>query len=349
MAQGTMPSRKPTLADVARLAGVSQQTASRVVNGYQYIHAETRERVQNAIELLGYQRNAAARSLATGRSDVIGVVIDDFVHSGPARALGGIERAAREAGYAVTVVSIGEDGPARFTEALRRLKTQNAAGIVVVAPENQQAKAARLAWDGMPIVTISPAHVEDEHGIEVDTVRSARAATRHLIDLGHERIMHIAGPPGFVASEARITGWRAELAAAGLAASELAVADDWTPQAGYDVGRRATAGMAATGVFVANDELAQGLLLALHEAGRRVPDDVSVVGYDDSAGAAYCIPPLTTVRQDFDALGRRSIERLVAEMEGRELPPAEPIVQRLVVRSSTGPPTDRHRNVTESP
>lgn len=333
-------SRQPTLSDVARLAGVSPQTASRVVNNYEFISPATRTRVLRAIEQLGYRRNAAARSLATGRSDVIGVVIDDFVQNGPARTLGGIETAAREAGYGMTVVTTGDvHAPGAFADALRRLERQDVDGIVVVAPENDEAKAARLRIEAsVPIVTIAAAHADGEDGIEVDTVRSAREATRHLLDLGHRSILHLAGPLDFVAAQARLEGWRAELAAAGLPATELHVAEDWTPRAGYEVGRRVVRDMAATAVFAGNDELAQGLLLALHEAGLRVPEDVSVVGYDDNAAAAYTIPPLTTVRQDFGALGRRSIERLVAAIEGREAPRAEPLIQHLVLRASTAPP-----------
>ncbi len=330
--------RAPTLEDVARVAGVSHQTVSRVINGYEFIRPETRDRVLVAIEQLDYRRNTVARSLATARTSTIGVVAADLVHFGPASALWGVERAAREHGYGVSIASIAGTDARAMNDALERLTGQAVDGIVVVAPENASVRAARLSFSSVPIVSMGASAVHDEFGVEVDTELGAWKATRHLIELGHRDIRHLAGPTGYLVTEARLTGWRRALADAHLVASEPLAADDWTQESGYRAGRELVAGDSlGTAIFAANDELAQGLLLALHEAGVRVPHDVSVIGYDDGPAAAYCIPPLTTIRQDFRDLGRRTIATLLALLGQDVAVPAGAPVQELVVRASTAP------------
>lgn len=324
--------RPPTLEDVARLAGVSHQTVSRVVNDYPHIRPEVRERVRRAIEQLGYRRNIVARNLARRRSDVIGVVVAELTQVGPAAALEGVERAARAAGYGVAVVVLSEPGAAGMSAALTSLSERAVDGIVVVAPEDVEARAVRLAWRGTPIVTVTPSP-DTDGSVAVDTRRGARMAVRHLAELGHRRIRHLAGPTGYYVAYQRRAGWEDELAAHGLPAHPPVVAEAWSPRAGYEAGRRMIEEDAFTAVFASNDQLAQGLLLALHEAGRPVPSAVSVVGYDDDPSAAFTIPPLTTVRQDFPELGRLAIAQLLGGAE----PPQQEILQELVVRASTAP------------
>lgn len=332
--------RAPTLEDVARVAGVSHQTVSRVINGYEFIRPATADRVLAAIEQLGYRRNTVARSLVTARTDTIGVVVTDLVHFGPASALGGVERAARERGYGVSFVSIGGSDAAAMSQALERLAAQAVDGVIVVAPENEAVRAARLSFGGLPIVSMSASAVHDELGVEVDTEAGARLATGYLIGLGHRHILHLAGPAGYFVTEARTRGWRSALAEHGLVAVEPIAASGWRQADGYEVGRRIAARLDATAVFVANDELAQGALLAFHEAGIRVPEDLSVVGYDDGPAAAYCIPPLTTVRQDFADLGKRAIGTLLAQLDGESAVPSGSPTQELVVRGSSAPPRE---------
>jgi DNA-binding LacI/PurR family transcriptional regulator len=330
---------RPTLQDVARLAGVSHQTVSRVINDYPHIRPEMRDRVQRAIDQLEYRRNTLARNLARHRSDTIGVVVAELTQVGPAAALGGVERAAREAGYGVVVVGLPGPGAEGMREALTVLAEQTVDGVVVVAPEDVEARAVRLAWRGAPIVTVTPSAEHDGSDISVDTREGARMAVRHLAQLGHRQIRHLAGPHGYYVSELRRAGWEDELAAHGLPVVAPVVTTDWSPRAGYESGRQLLEDGAMTAVFAANDQLAQGLLLALHEAGRPVPAEVSVVGYDDDPAAGFTIPPLTTVHQDFPELGRLAIERLL-QLRGESAPRGleHGALQELVVRLSTSVP-----------
>lgn len=330
-------SRPPTMADVARLAGVSTQTVSRVLNDYEFIKADTREKVQGAIESLGYRPNAAARTLATSRSRVLGVVASDYMSFGPASALWAVEQAAHDSGYAVSVVSLGESTIPSIENALQRLADQAVEGIVMIAPQDAAVRAAYRSIHGIPVVTLSGFEEGYDHPVMVDSVEGSRLATKHLIDLGHRRILHLSGPTGFEVSELRVRGWRLALSQAELPAPEP-YSGDWTAESGYLAGVEMAKDMRATAAYVAQDRMAQGLLLALHRAGRRVPEDFSVVSFDDVPEAAYTIPPLTTVRQDFGALGRRAVDSLLALLTGDDAPPREPLVPELVVRESTAPP-----------
>lgn len=322
--------------DVARLARVSPQTVSRVLNDYEFIKPDTRDRVLQAIDSLDYRPNVAARTLATSRSRTIGVIATDYLSYGPATALWGVEQAAREAGYSVSIVSLRESNFRTISDSLERLAGQSVDGIVMIAPQDAAAHAAFQSFRDVPVVTLSSYDDGTGHPIMLDSVEGSRIATRHLIDLGHRVILHLAGPPGFTVSEARVKGWRDALSEAHLVATEPIVGD-WTAESGYAAGRAIARNASATAAYVANDRMAQGLLLALHEAGRRVPDDFSVVGFDDVPEAAYLIPPLTTIRQDFTLLGRRCIQAVLALINDEVAVDVEPIVPNLVVRQSTAP------------
>ena len=328
--------RAPTMADVARLARVSPQTVSRVLNDYEFIKPDTRHRVLEAISRLGYRPNTAARTLATSRSRTIGVVATDYLSYGPATALWGVEEAASEAGYGVSIVSLRESTYENMTEGLARLAGQGVEGIILIAPQDANVQAAFASFRTLPVVTFSGFASEHSRPVMLDSAEGSRIATRHLIDLGHRSIMHVAGPEQFTVSASRIQGWRDALAEKGLPAAEPIVGD-WMARSGFEAGCEIAARRDVTAVYVANDRMAQGVLLALHEAGRRVPEDVSVVGFDDVPEAAFFIPPLTTVRQDFTTLGRRCIQAILALINGETPIEPEPIIPNLVVRSSTGP------------
>src|SRR5579859_159666 len=326
---------RPGLADVGRLAGVSHQTVSRVVNGSSHVRPETRRRVLDAMRTLGYRPNALARGLATGRSNTLGVVSFDTTLYGPASTLLGIERAAHEADYFIVIASLKALDRASVAEAVERLSLQGVEGILVIAPLHSAAEALREAPPGVPLVAAEAGPDDAVAVVEVDQFAGAAAATRHLLDLGHTTVHHLAGPPEFVESQLRIDGWRTALEAAGKEPPPLLVGD-WSARAGYDLGRRLAADPSVTAVFVANDQMALGVLRALHEAGRAIPADVSVVGFDDIPEAQYFIPPLTTVRQDFDEIGARSLQVLVREIEtGRRVPSPRRVAPDLIVRAST--------------
>jgi DNA-binding LacI/PurR family transcriptional regulator len=326
--------KTPTMADVARLAQVSQQTVSRVLNDYAFIKPDTRERVRQAIASLDYRPNIAARTLATSRSRTIGVVASDYTSFGPASALWAVEEAAREAGYAISIVSLREANYDTISQALARLAGQSVEGIVMIAPQDVTASAAFVSFDNVPVVTLSSVDTGEHTAIMYDSVEGSRAATQHLIDLGHRWIAHLAGPAGFTVSESRIHGWRKALADAHLVAADPFVCD-WSAASGYAAGRRLLGDGRFTAAYCANDRIAQGLLLALHEGGLQVPRDFSVVGFDDVPEAAFYIPPLTTMRQDFSALGRRCIDALVVRIKGDPPREADPLLPVLVERAST--------------
>ena len=336
MTQGAN-SKAPTMADVARLAGVSPQTVSRVLNDYEFIRAGTRDRVLRAIDRLGYRPNLAARTLATSRSKTIGVIATDYLSYGPATALWSVEEAARSAGYSVTIVTLADTSFEAVRAALERLASQSVDGVVMIAPQDASSHAAFVSFGQLPVVTLSSYDDGDHKPVMLDSAEGSRIATRHLIGLGHRVIRHVAGSSGLSVSQSRIEGWREALAEARLVATEPLVGD-WSAASGYELGRRIVQDAEATAVYAANDRMAQGILLALHEAGRRVPEEFSVVGFDDVPEAAYMIPPLTTIRQDFHALGQRCIEALLPLIDGQEPIQLGPLVPTLVIRASTAPP-----------
>ncbi|NUP17598.1 MAG: LacI family DNA-binding transcriptional regulator [Streptomyces sp.] len=335
----------PRSVDVARSAGVSQKTVSRVFNGERYVSAEVRRRVLDAAEELGYRMNSAARALASGRSRTIGVVTLGTALYGPASLLIRIERAARDAGYALRVVHTLEGDPGGVSGAVESLLEQGVDGIVISEPIDEGNEgSASLSVDvpvlvlGAPVTFGGPRAVTAGVGAE----SLARAATEHLLDLGHMTVHHLAGPQRWFAARERLEGWRAALSARGREQPPVAEGD-WSAASGYAAGRELASAGDVSAVFAANDDMAIGLIRALTEAGLRVPDDVSVVGFDDIPVSAYVTPPLTTVRQPFDAVAQEGLRLLVQAIEKPDAEPTpanDPPVE-LVVRASTAPPPAR--------
>lgn len=338
--RSTPEHRPPVMADVAKVAGVSHQTVSRVLNEHPNVRAETRTRVMEAIDQLGYRRNLVARALVTKHSRRLGVVSFDTTLYGPASTVYSIERAARAAGYFVSVVSLRTIDRAGVRDALDYLADQGVDGVVVVAPQRSAARALDDLPPGMPAVAVEGDHVGEVSAVSVDQVAGARMATEHLLALGHETVWQVSGPSDWLEAEGRIDGWRGVLTAAGRPVPEP-LAGDWSPRSGYAAGRRLAA-MAGdvTAVFVANDQMALGVLRAFTEEGVRVPEQISVVGFDDIPESEFFSPPLTTVRQDFEAVGRHSIEVLLRQVETRELTAHERLVvpPEFVIRASTAAP-----------
>ena len=323
------------MADVAKLAGVSHQTVSRVLHDSPHVRGDTRERVLAAIRQLDYRPNSVAQALVTGRSRTLGVVGFDTTLYGPASTLLAIEHAAHDAGYSVTISSLRSLNRPAVLAAMQRLRDQGVDGVVVIAPIRSGQEALRHVRPEFPVVAVEAGPDSSIRVATVDQVAGASAATRHLLDLGHRAVVHIAGPGDWKEAEERIEGWRSALKAAGAVAPPL-LRGDWTPRAGYELGRNLLQLPDVTAVFVANDQMALGLLRRLHEAGREVPRDLSVVGFDDIPEAAYFTPPLTTVRQDFPELGRRCLHMLLARIEGEPGPSRVVVPPELVVRASTG-------------
>jgi DNA-binding LacI/PurR family transcriptional regulator len=329
----------PRSVDVARVAGVSQKTVSRVFNNEPYVSAAVRTRVLEAAEQLGYRLNNAARALASGRTRSIGVVALGTALYGPASLLVGIERAARETGYALRVVNTADGAPAGIAGAVESLMDQGVDGIVISEPIDEG--EVSIHADVPVLVCGAPAAFTASRavtaGVRADLL--ARAATEHLLDLGHPTVHHLAGPQRWYSARDRLEGWRAALAARGASEPPF-VEGDWSAASGYEMGRELAADSTVTAVFAANDDMAIGLIRALREASRRVPEDVSVIGFDDIPVADYITPRLTTMRQPFDAVARTGLELLVHAIEKPDadpLPVSDPPVE-LVVRASTAPP-----------
>ncbi|MGN7799442.1 LacI family DNA-binding transcriptional regulator [Leifsonia sp. 22587] len=326
--------RAPGVREVAAAAGVSRQTVSRVLNDHPSIRPETRERVLAAMVELNFRPNRAARMLTTARSTTIGVLVaSPSSLFGPASSIDAIERAARDAGYFVTVAHAASLDTAAVEAALEQLSAQAVEGIVVVAPQQRIQDAMDAVSVRVPSITLHGAGTAGDHGVFVDQVRGARLATRHLLDRGHVRIAHLAGPADWSEARARREGFLEEMAAAG-ADPVVSREGDWTAASGAEIGAELLADPGITAVFSSNDQMALGALFAAHAAGRSVPGDLAVVGFDDIPEAAFLIPPLTTVRQDFAELGRRAVARLIAQIEGESLDFAEPVAPVLVPRAS---------------
>ncbi len=331
--------RKPaTLAEVARLARVSAMTVSRVINDPATVSAETQDRVRQAMLQLRYRPNPMARGLARGRSNTIGVATFDTGQYGPGSTLLAIERAARLRGYGVTLAVAGSPHRLAVREAVLSLADRLVDGLVVIAPFVETSGALLDLGRHIPLVVAEAGHPAEATVVGIDQVLGARLATRHLLDLGHQTVHHIAGPADWIESGLRIAGWREALSAAGRAAPPL-VTGDWTPQSGFAAGLQVADDPSVTAIFVANDQMALGALSALHQRGRRVPEDVSVVGFDDTPESAYYLPGLTTIRQDFSAMGEAAVDALDRLVTAKERPaPSITLVSpTLVRRQSAGP------------
>jgi DNA-binding LacI/PurR family transcriptional regulator len=324
------------MVDVARRAGVSHQTVSRVLNDHPNVSPQTRADVMAAIRDLGYRPNAAARSLATGRTNSLGVISFGTTLYGPASMLYGIERAAHPA-YSVAIASLQALDRRSLTAAVELFLNQAVEGIIVIAPDNLAVAALGGFGADIPLVAVGCGPNVPLPSVTIDNRAGAAKATQHLLDLGHRTVHHLAGPDNWLDAQQRIAGWRETLRAAGAPEAEL-FRGDWSARSGYEVGHQLAAMPDVTAVLCANDPMALGLLRALAERGRTVPGDVSVAGFDDIPEAPYFLPPLTTVRQDFGELGRRALHLLIDQIAGmRTSSPALPIAPDLVVRASTAP------------
>jgi DNA-binding LacI/PurR family transcriptional regulator len=329
--------RTAVMADVARLAGVSHQTVSRVINDSAHVRPETRRRVLAAMRTLDYRPNPAARALVTGRSRTLGVVSFDTTLYGPASTLFAIEQAAHAAGYFITIVSLLAMDRAAVLGAVDRLRVQGVDGILVITPQEGAAEAVANLPAAVPVVAVEAGPPGSVPVVAVDQFAGAVSATQLLLDLGHRTVWHVAGPRDFLEAQQRVEGWRATLKAAAAQAPPV-LTGDWSPRSGYELGRRLAEDPEVTAVFVANDQMALGVLRALHERGRSIPREISVVGFDDIPEAQYFTPPLTTVRQDFGEMGRSSLRLLLDLMRSGQPPSRLTIAPELVVRRSTAPP-----------
>ncbi len=326
--------RTANIFDVARLAGVSHQTVSRVINDLPNVRPATRARVQQAIAQLNYRPSPAARALVTRRTRTIGLIVPGTSDYGPASIMVHFNLAARAARYSVETVALLEPDPPGVRAVVETLLRQRVDVMVLIVDDIAVLEVIRGLEIGVPFVAVAASARRGPSIVAIDQYRGARSAVRHLVELGHRRILHVAGPPSATDAIERIRGWRDELAAHRLEIVEPR-SGDWTAASGYEVGRALDLD-GATAVFVSNDHMAIGVLSALRERGLAVPDDVSVVGFDDLPESEFLFPPLTTVRQDFATLGGLIMQQvLLAVEEPDSVAEAAPLPTTLVVRGST--------------
>lgn len=339
---GTL-SRPPVMADVARLAGVSHQTVSRVLNDHPNVRPPTRDKVLAAIRELAYRPNAAARTLVTRRTHTLGVITSDTMLYGPTSMLYGFERAAHDA-YFVSVASLPALDRGSMLDAVDRFVGQGVEGIVVIATHDTAVAALAHVPAEVPLVAVGCGTRAPVTSVAIDNTAGAAAATRYLFGLGHEAVYHVAGPSSHLDAAERVDGWRQALGEAG-APEPAVLAGDWSASSGYELGCQLASDPELTAIFCGNDTMALGLMRALAERGLQVPGDVSIVGFDDVPEAEYYMPPLTTVRQDFGEVGRQALNTLIDRMSGAIAAGLRVrVAPELIVRASTaGPPGTRPR------
>jgi DNA-binding LacI/PurR family transcriptional regulator len=335
-----------------------------VLNNHPSIRDETRARVLEVMGQLQYRPNRAARALVTSRSRAIGVLTSSRSEYGPASSIKAIEEAALLHGYLVVTANADGTDSASIARAITHLLDQAVEGMVVIAPQVRVFDTLAEMRLDLPYVTLQSTGRSGDHSLSVDQMTGARLATRHLIELGHRGIYHLAGPQDWVEAEARMEGFLREMSAQDVPTT-APILGDWTAEFGYYAGLELLRVRDFTAIFSSNDQMALGLIHAIRDTGLDVPGDISVVGFDDIPEAAHFWPPLTTVRQDFAELGRRCVALLVDAVEGSGAdtagaadppdradaavaplaadPPAAAeaasVMPTLVVRRSTAPPS----------
>ena len=330
---------RPSMADVARHAGVSPVTVSRVSNGLTNVDPVTRQRVVESMRALGYRPNGAARALKSGRFNTIGVIMFTLGTFGNMRTLDGIAREAAQANYAVTLIPVSDPTLGRVSGAYDRLSEAAVDGVVIIFEAHLLDEAEFTLPPGIPVVVIDSNTGSGFTVVDTDQALGARQATEHLLSLGHKQVWHIAGPRSSFSAAHRVEGWQNPLRAAGIR-PPAPLYGDWTTESGYRHGLTLGRRKNVTALFAANDQMALGAMRALHELGRLIPADISVVGFDDMEEAHSFWPPLTTVRQDFAAVGRLSIQKLLHKITAPDpdITDRTTVPTELIVRASTGAP-----------
>jgi DNA-binding LacI/PurR family transcriptional regulator len=336
----TARTRRPTIADVARVASVSVPTVSRVLTGAVPVREATRDRVLAAMEELGYRPNGAARALVQGQQPIVGVITRDTSGHAHARMLVSIESRARRARYVVAIALLDPADVNSTSAALDVLLSQPIVGVIVLDYDTYDSKRLRASLGSIPIATVTHGgDVEtDVQNVRVDDRQAAYEITRHLLSLGHTTVHHVAVPGSHGGPHTRELGWRQALVEAG-APEPPPLLGDWSIESGRAAGAVLAKEAEVTAVFCSNDELAFAVMRSLHEGGLRVPDDVSVAGIDDEPLADVWVPSLTTYRLDFDWAGAAVFELLADPVRGARA--AGSASSGLVIRESTAPPPRR--------
>lgn len=341
-------SRRVTLNDVAAVSGVSYQTVSRVINNHPNVAEETRTRVLDAISKLDYRPNRMARSLAAKRSNTLAVVTFGMNYHGPAQMMIHVERAARSAGYDLIFSNISD--LSNVQDALSQITQWQVDGILVIIPTATCSYEELSDLSRVPIVLIDPAQGQEIPSVTVDQYAGSRMVTQHLIDLGHRHISEISGPldwhgATWYGALARHQAWEDTLREANITPG-ISVQGDWSVASGYEMAQYLIHQKTQfTALVVGNDQMALGAMRALRHEGFSIPDDLSIVGFDNMPESAYFESPLTTIHQDFDMLGKQGVEYLIEQINAPEISMKQRLIQpHLIIRESTAPPKSHSQN-----
>jgi DNA-binding LacI/PurR family transcriptional regulator len=334
--------RRVSVVDVAKQAAVSTQTVSRVANGSPDVRTATRQRVIDVMNELGYRPNSAARALKRGSFRTIGVITFSLASLGTMRTLESIAEHAARRDFAITLIPVTAPTRAGIQGAFSRLGELAVDAVIAVMDVHLLDAATLTLPAGVKVVVVDSDAGEHFSVVDNDQADGAHSAVQHLLDLGHETVWHVAGPEKSFASERRALAWRNTLEAAGKRIPPL-LRGDWSAESGYAAGLHLADESGCTAVFAANDHMALGLLRAFREKGLSVPDDISVVGFDDLPEASSYTPPLTTVRQNFTEVGNQCVNNVLRQIESNTTEPGITLVPtQLMLRASTAPPRETH-------
>ncbi|EPT0359709.1 LacI family DNA-binding transcriptional regulator [Enterobacter cloacae subsp. dissolvens] len=300
-----------TLYDVALLAGVSYQTVSRVINDAEHVSARTREKVQQAMAELHYVPNRGAQQLAGKRTRTLGLITTDLALHAPSQIVSAVKSRAVEKGASVLISMV--EHPQQCQSALQELLAQRVEALLVNVPlDDPDAEQLKVLASPVPVLFLDVSSSAAVNSLVFNAEQGARLGVEHVLSLGHQRIALLSGPESSVSARARLAGWKATLAQAGLEAAAVAYGD-WSAASGYEKGHALLSAAALPdAILVANDQMALGVMRACAEKGVAIPGQIAIVGFDDTADSAWFSPPLTTVRQAFREAGEQSVEWLLA-------------------------------------
>lgn len=328
-----------TLYDVAQHAGVSYQTVSRVVNQASHVSARTREKVEAAMAELNYIPNRIAQQLAGKQRPLIGVATTHLGLHAPSQIVAAIKSRADQCGASVVIAMIEQSGVDACKTAIINLLAQRVTGLIINFPlEEQAAKEVAAACGNVPVLFLDVSMDSAVPSVIFSHQQGPLLAVNHLLAWGHRHIALVNGPPESVSARLRRDGWYHALAEHGL--QPLAeVSGDWSALSGYQQTRQLLdQGIVPQALLIANDQMALGALRAISEAGLRVPDDISLIGYDDTEDSCCYIPPLTTIKQDFRQLGEASVDRLLTLSSGQTPAFCQQLPVSLIPRQTVGRP-----------
>ncbi len=337
--------RAPTMKDVASLSGFSPQTVHRSLHASEKVDPETRAKILKVVKEIGYRPNRAARHLATAKSSILGIVSFATQIYGPAHTILSIDEVAKSLGLNIMLTTVPSWGPEKYRlspdkhrRAVAEIAGYSPIGMVLLSPVRLTRDFFEDWYHSLPMIVVGECASSAFASIDHDYAGATKEAVQYLIDIGHTKIACIKGPPDWTPARFRSLGWSQGLTENGLPLGPW-YEGDWSPQSGYDIARLLIKNHLGdfTAIVVQNDLMAFGVLRALQEAGIRVPQDVSVVGYDDMPDAGFSIPPLTTLRQDYEGIGKTAVNNLMAPA-GKEKDNTPVLLKcPLIVRASTGP------------